>query len=101
MNPDSGMNAKPFWMIYRAGPEQGLANAAILSSIGCSRSRLEAALEDFKESDAVLVEFVEIDGQLSDPRIVGHMTEGKEALLVSAFPAAPPGDWQSPLPPAA
>ncbi len=94
------MEAKPFWTIYQATSEvEGLENASILSSIGSSRSKLEAALDEMSPSDAVLVEFTDIEGQLTDPRIVGNLTEGKDALLVSVFPAAPPSDWQSHLTP--
>lgn len=95
------MEAKPFWTIYQAATGiEGLENAAILKSVGSSRTKLETALDEMAQADAVLVEFTDIGGRLTDPRIVGHLTEGKDALMVSIFPAAPPSDWQSHLVPA-
>lgn len=94
------MEAKPFWTIYQATTGiEGLENASILNSIGSSRTKLEVVLDEMAQADAILVEFTDIDGRLTDPRIVGHMTEGKDALLESVFPAAPPSDWQSHLTP--
>ena len=90
------MDARPFWAIYQASFEiVCLENASMLKRIGSSRRRLETALDEIGLSDAVLVEFTAINGKLTDPRIVGHLTEGKDALLECVFPAAPPGEWLS------
>lgn len=94
------MDPQPFWTIFHAiRADERLNHDALLESIGTSRHALEAALEKWKDEDGILVEFQETDAGLTHPRIIGHMRDGKKALLQCVTAAAADADWQSHLPP--
>ncbi len=95
------METKTFWTIYHAAAlTDGYEAAPLLFSIGSSFDDLEAALTKWAQADGVLVEQDHDESGLSNARIIGHLNEGKEALLASVSRAVlPQGEWQTHLTP--
>lgn len=78
-----------FWIMFDGRAESGdTDDALVLEAVGSSKRAVKAALWQYKDQDAVLVEYdshpdplTPDTGILSNERIIGHMREGHRALL--------------------
>lgn len=72
----------PFWIIYDGRAESGdTDDASVLEACGNGWQDLRRALWDWRQHDAVLAEYDAEGGELTNERIIGHLREGKKALL--------------------
>lgn len=76
------MSVKPFWIIYDGRAEGGDTDeASVMEACGNGWQDLRQALWDWREHDAVLAEYDTKDNELINERIIGHMREGRRALM--------------------
>jgi len=71
------------WIIYDGRAEGGDTDAAMVleACIGNGIGDLRQAIDTWEGHDAVVAEYDANNCELTNERIIGHMREGKEALL--------------------
>jgi hypothetical protein len=68
------------WIVFDGRAEDDVANAAVLEA--CSTRRdLREAIHTWRRHDAVIFEYQSLGGHLDAERRIGHVREGKRALL--------------------
>jgi len=72
--------ASHVWILYDERAAQGTEEAAVLEV--CTRRRdLKNALKCWYFHDAMLFEYEDVDGELTNERLIGPITEDRRTLL--------------------
>lgn len=70
------------WILYDGRAEfQDTDDCSILEFLGTTRRDLKDGLHYWKGHDGVLAEYDEENSQLTNEKIIGHLREGRKALL--------------------
>ena len=80
----TGVSMPCMWIVYDGRAEFGdTDDASVMEACGNGWQDLRQALWSWREYDAVLAEYdIDSDGKtLINERIIGHMREGRKALL--------------------
>jgi hypothetical protein len=69
------------YVIYDGRAMYDTFDAAVYEACLNGRKDLEQGLQTWKDTDAVLVEYDCVNDELQNERVIGHLSEGTEALL--------------------
>jgi hypothetical protein len=68
------------WIVFDGRSERDTSNAAVLEACS-SRRDLRQAIHTWRGHDAIIFEYENLGGHLEGERRIGHVSEGKRALL--------------------